>query len=123
MMEGNVTEFNKWVRTQVARLNARGTDAPDLIAYLWKTYSNNQHDKDFVDYMKYLRNMYNDGRANYTSEQLMVFAENKYKEQVQTDSWGQPSKEQAEIAALTAKLYAVEKQLNANKSSNQRKSK
>ena len=71
-------------------------------------------------YIKDLRNMYNDGRANHTSAQLMVLAENKYKERVQSGDWGQPSEEQAEIVALTAKLHTVEKQLNA-RSSNQTK--
>ena len=120
-LEGNITLFNNWVRTQQARLNARGTDAPDLLSYLWKAYTHDQHDSEFVAYIKDLRNMYNDGRANHTSAQLMVLAENKYKERVQSGDWGQPSEEQAEIVALTAKLHTVEKQLNARSSSQTKK--
>ena len=119
-LDGNVTEFNNWVRAQVVRLNARGTDAPDLLYYLWKAYTHDQHDSEFVSYIKDLRNMYNDGWADYTSEQLMVKAENKYKQRVQSGAWGLSSEEQAEIVALTAKLHAVEKQINA-KSNNQTK--
>ena len=77
-LEGNITLFNNWVRTQQARLNARGTDAPDLLSYLWKAYTHDQHDSEFVAYIKDLCNMYTDGRANHTSAQLMVLAENKY---------------------------------------------
>ena len=37
-LQGDITSFNDWVREQVRQLAARGTGAPDLLTYLWKTY-------------------------------------------------------------------------------------
>ena len=37
-LQGDSTAFNNWVREQVRQLAARGTSAPDLLTYLWKTY-------------------------------------------------------------------------------------
>lgn len=119
-LNGNITAFNKWVREQVGKLTARGATAPDLLAYLWKTYKQ-APDKEFVSYIKDLRNQYDDGRSDYTSEDLMVLAENKYKAIVQNEEWGQPSEEQAEIVALTSKIDVLEKQISTAKSSNQTK--
>ena len=42
-LDGNVTEFNNWVRAQVVRLNARGTDAPDLLSYLQLPVMDSKH--------------------------------------------------------------------------------
>ena len=36
-LQGDITAFNDWVREQVCQLVARGTSAPDLLTYLWKT--------------------------------------------------------------------------------------
>ncbi|KAL7566514.1 hypothetical protein ACA910_006424 [Epithemia clementina (nom. ined.)] len=52
----------------------------------------------------------------------MHLADNKYKVYIQGSAWGQPSKEQAEIVALTTKIDVLQKQLSgAKQSSNQRK--
>ncbi|KAL7561082.1 hypothetical protein ACA910_020396 [Epithemia clementina (nom. ined.)] len=61
-------------------------------------------DCEFVAYIKDLKNMYDDGRADYTAQSLMHLADNKYKAYIQSGEWGQPSEEQAEIVALTTKL-------------------
>ena len=82
--------FVRWVLGENMRLTC------SYRKLLWKAYTHDQHDSEFVSYVKDLRNMYNDGRADYTSEQLMVKAENKYKERVQSGAWGLPSEEQAE---------------------------
>ena len=37
-LQGNITEFSDWVHEQVGQLATRGTIAPDLLTYLWKTY-------------------------------------------------------------------------------------
>ncbi|KAL7559272.1 hypothetical protein ACA910_014622 [Epithemia clementina (nom. ined.)] len=122
VLGGNVTAFNKWVKAQVEKLSARGASAPDLITHLWKTYKTAPN-CEFVAYIKDLKNIYDDGRADYTSQSLMHLADDKYKAYIQSGEWGQPSKEQAEIVALTTKIDVLQKQLSgAKQSSNQRKS-
>ena len=42
-LQGDITSFNDWVREQVCQLAARGTLAPNLLTYLWKTYLQAPH--------------------------------------------------------------------------------
>ena len=37
-LQGDINSFNKWDREQVRQLAARGTSAPNLLTYLWKTH-------------------------------------------------------------------------------------
>jgi hypothetical protein len=121
-LSGDVTALNIWVRAQLAKLYAGGHSSPDLLPLLWKTYRA-APDKEFVLYIKDLKNQYEDGRANYTAQEVMVLAENKYKAYKQSGEWGKPSDEQAEIVALTSKINVLQKKLTTAKSapSNQRK--
>ena len=77
-ISGNMVEFNDWVRQQVSQLHSRGADATNLLAYLWNTYLTTP-DKEFADYIKSLKNKYEDSQVHYTEEQLMILAEQKYK--------------------------------------------
>ena len=89
----DITQFNLWVKNQVSLLAARGTEAHDLLMYLWKTYLQVK-DKEFVRYIQDLKNQYEDNTTDLTSDQLMLYAENKYKSRVQAGTWAKPSKEQ-----------------------------
>ena len=77
-LQGDTTAFNDWVREQVRQLAARGTSAPDLLMYLWKTYLQ-APDAEFKCYIKTLKAEYEDERQDYSAEQLMLLAKNKYK--------------------------------------------
>lgn len=106
-LNGNVQEFNEWIKTQCAILTSRGEQAHDLITYLWKAYLSSP-DSRFIYYIESLQNNYNDGSADYSADQLMSLAENMYKTRVQTKVWAKLSEEQEEIVALNAKITAME---------------
>ena len=92
----------------------RGTEAHDLLTYLWKTYLQVK-DKEFVRYIQDLKNQYEDNTTDLTSDQLMLYAENKYKSRVQAGTWAKPSKEQEDIVALTATVANLKEALNKSK--------
>ena len=102
-LQGDITAFNDWVREQVQQLAAQGTSAPDLLTYLWKTYLQ-APDAEFKCYIKTLKAEYKDERQDYSAEQLMLLAENKYKNLKQVGEWGNLSKAEAEIITLNAKI-------------------
>ena len=110
----DITQFNLWVKNQVSLLAARGTEAHDLLTYLWKTYLQVK-DKEFVRYIQDLKNQYEDNTSDLTSDQLMLYAENKYKSRVQAGTWAKPSKEQEDIVALNATVAHLKKALNKSK--------
>ena len=110
----DITQFNLWVKNQVSLLAARGTEAHDLLTYLWKTYLQVK-DKEFVRYIQDLKNQYEDNTTDLTSDQLMLYAENKYKSRVQAGIWAKPSKEQEDIVALTATVANLKEALNKSK--------
>ena len=58
-LQGDITAFNDWVHEQVCQLAARGTAAPDLLTYLWKTYRQ-APDAEFKCYIKTLKAEYED---------------------------------------------------------------
>ena len=110
----DITQFNLWVKNPVSLLAARGTEAHDLLTYLWKTYLQVK-DKEFVRYIQDLKNQYEDNTTDLTSDQLMLYAENKYKSRVQAGTWAKPSKEQEDIVALTATVANLKEALNESK--------
>ena len=58
---------------------------------------------------------------NNSAEQLMMLAENKYKSHLLSGEWGNPSDEQAEIVAITAKIDILKKELSNNKKTKDKK--
>ncbi|KAL7566243.1 hypothetical protein ACA910_011306 [Epithemia clementina (nom. ined.)] len=107
---GDINKFNHWVKLQVEKLAARGQEASDLLTYLWKAYAH-APDPKFIKYMDDLKDEYKDGRANYTTQEVMTLAENKFKARIQTGEWAKPSDEQAEIVALTAQVETLKKNM------------
>ena len=105
-LQGDITSFNDWVREQVRQLAARGTSAPDLLTYLSKTYLQ-APDAEFKRYIKTLKAEYEDERQDYSAEQLMLLAENKYKNLKQAGEWGNLSNAEAEIVAINAKIEVL----------------
>ena len=86
-LQGDITAFNNWVREQVHQLAAQGTAAPDLLTYLWKTYLQ-APDAEFKCYIKTLKAEYEDKQQDYSAQQLMLLAENKYQNLKQAGEWG-----------------------------------
>ncbi|KAL7573662.1 hypothetical protein ACA910_008349 [Epithemia clementina (nom. ined.)] len=107
---GDITKFNHWVKLQVEKLAARGQEASDLLTYLWKACAH-APDPKFIKYIDDLKDEYEDGRANYTTQEVMTLAENKFKSPIQTGEWAKPSDEQVEIVALTAQVETLKKNM------------
>ena len=61
----------------MGHLHAWEQEAVDLLYYLWKAYKA-APDEEFIVYIKDLKSQYDNGRATYMAEDLMVCAENKY---------------------------------------------
>ena len=102
-LQCNITAFKDWVRKQVRQLAAQSTSTPDLLTYLWKTYLQ-APDGEFKCYIKTLKVEYEDKRQDYSAEQLMLLAENKYKNLKQPGEWGNLSEAEAEIVAVNTKI-------------------
>ena len=110
LLKGNITQFNQWVRKQMGRLHAREQDAVDLLHYLWKAYKA-APDDEFVVYIKDLKSQSDDGRATFSAEDLMVWAENKYEARLldKENTWGKPTEDQEKIVAMTAEINSLKK--------------
>ena len=87
------------------RLHAREQEAVYLLYYLWKAYKA-APDDEFVVYIKDLKSQCDDGRATFTAEDLMVWAENKYEARLLDEeiTWGKPTEDQERIVAVTAEI-------------------
>ena len=64
-------------------------------------------DVEFKCYIKTLKAEYEDEQQDYSAEQLMLLAENKYKNLKQAGEWGNLSEAEAEIVALNAKIKVL----------------
>ena len=95
----------------MGRLHAREQEAVDLLYYLWKAYKA-APDEEFIMYIKDLKSQYNDGRATYSAEDLMVHAKNKYEARLldKENTWGKPTDEQEKIVAMTAEINSLRKE-------------
>ena len=105
LLKGNITEFNQWVHKQMGHSHAKEQEAVNLLYYLWKAYKAAQ-DEEFVIHIKDLKSQYNDGRATFTVEDLMVHAENKYEACLldEENIWGNPTEEQEKIMTMSAEI-------------------
>ena len=110
-LQGNIPEFNQWVRKQTGQLHAREQEAVNLLYYLWKAYKA-APDEDFVTYIKDLKSQCDDGRATFTAEDLMVRAENKYEAHLLDidNVWGKPTEEQEKIVAMSTEINSLKKE-------------
>jgi hypothetical protein len=108
----SITKLHTHVKDTVEDLTALGETTQDLLANLFKAYAK-VPDDEFVLYVNTKRQMYDEG-TNYTPEQIMTFAGDKYKQRVEDKTWIAPSKDQEKIVALEA---AVAKLSKKNKTS------
>jgi type II secretory pathway pseudopilin PulG len=99
----DITEVNARVRHLLDGLAARGETTHDLTVNLFKAYEA-VPDKEFLHYIRGLRNGHEDGTAVITDATLMNQAANYYKNRKQLGLWEEPSEEMKQIYALEAKL-------------------
>jgi hypothetical protein len=115
----SITKLHTHVKDTVEDLTALGETTQDLLANLFKAYAK-VPDDEFVLYVNTKRQLYDEG-TNYTPEQIMTFAGDKYKQRVEDKTWIAPSKDQEKIVALeaaVAKLSKKNKITSTNATSN-----
>jgi Transketolase, C-terminal domain len=96
----SITKLHTHVKDTVEDLTALGETTQDLLANLFKAYAK-VPDNEFVLYVNTKRQLYDEG-TNYTAEQIMKFAGDKYKQRIEDKTWIAPSKDQEKIVALKA---------------------
>jgi hypothetical protein len=103
----SITKLHTHVKDTVEDLTALGETTQDLLANLFKAYAK-VPDDEFVLYVYTKRQLYDEG-TNYTPEQIMTFAGDKYKQRVEDKTWIAPSKDQEKIVALEAAVAKLTK--------------
>lgn len=106
----DITKFNQHVLMLLDALQARGEQTHDLLSNLFSTYATVK-DEEFRAYMTTKRSEYEDGTRLYTHSELMVLAENKYKNLRLNNKWSHESYDD-KIMALEAKQAKTNKELD-----------
>jgi hypothetical protein len=106
-VQDNIVELNAFVKTQQDSLTARGEKMEDLLVNLFMA-SMACSDQEFLTWVKEKENQYNEG-ANFSPEELMMLADNKYNSLVENGKRMQQSEDQQRIVALTAQVQSWEK--------------
>jgi hypothetical protein len=107
-VEHDIPVFNTEVKLLEKSLIARG-ETPvesDMLLNLFNGYKANA-DANFHKYILKNYEEYVDGDRNFTTNQLMTRAENKYKQLKQDEVWMKPNEQQEQIVALTATIQQL----------------
>jgi hypothetical protein len=102
-VKSDVEQYNDYVKTLVAGLNARGEQTLDLLANLFKGYMA-ASDGSFIDFIKRKKDAYEEGEIDLTPEVLMQATDNKYNGLKQSGRWNQASEQDEKIIALEAQI-------------------
>ena len=116
----NIEKFNQYVKLKWGALMSHGEKAPGLITNLFVAYEGVQ-DSAFQTYMTAQQNAYEDGSKDFTEDQLMEVALNKYKVLMELDKWNTPSAQDSKMVALTTKIDALKLQGSSTSSYNDKK--
>ena len=84
----DITKFNRSVVLLIESLAARGEITHDLLMNLFRGYAA-ASDKTFVDYMGRKRERHDEGQ-NFTWQEIMKLADDKYKQLQQDGKWWRP---------------------------------
>jgi hypothetical protein len=101
----NVPAFNTEAKLLEKSLIARG-ETPvesDMVMWLFNGYKANA-DSNFHSYILKNYEEYADGDREFTTNQLMTRAENKFKQLTQDELWLKPSEQQEQIVAMNATI-------------------
>ena len=107
----NISKFNMYVSSQVEQLRARGQYSNDLLMNLFKGYMA-ASDKAFVSYIDKKLETYEEG-TNIKSDQLMLWARQKYDLLMEKGLWNAPTEDEEKILALTAQVKQMEKRFSS----------
>jgi len=112
---GDVIKFNAHVTGLLEKLASYGETSNELLTMLFKAYKCVKDDA-FVTYIKDKESNWEDlDGVDYTPEQLMNYAESKFKILVAKGEWQAQSEEQKSLLALQTELKQVHKELREAK--------
>ena len=124
-LDSDIVKFNTHVNDVLIELRARRATVPDIVPHLFDAYKSCA-DTTFVSYMRQREEEYEDSRVDYTVDNLMDKALNKYKILEGKNEWKKQTEQElqflamrAEFEANRAKLKVAEKKLSQNKGTNQ----
>jgi hypothetical protein len=119
--DSNITEFNIYVKKQVATLAAGGYTTNELVTNLFKGYAHAK-DKDFREWIKTKKRAYCEKTLTIHPNcmDFMKLAEDYYKDAVTAGEWLQPDDDQRTILALEAKINKLSSN-HSHKNPNARK--
>ena len=106
-IDSDIIKFNQYVKLQIESLAARGATTEDLLTDLFKAYKQ-ASDQKFVDYIEQKESDYEDG-TNFTADQLMTLAQNKYQTKLENGTWNAPTEADEKIIALEAEIKKLQK--------------
>ena len=101
-VKSDITAFNQHIRSLLDSLHARGETTNDLLTNLFKGYKA-ATDSSFTLYIQCKEEQFDDGE-NFTPEQLMNHACNKFITLSNEGRWNALSKADAKLVALRAEL-------------------
>jgi len=104
----DITKFNGHVKLLTDGLAARGQTTNDLLEFLFKGYGV-VPDQEFRDYIKRKKENHDEGIIT-TAEHLMLLADNRYKQRLESkEGWGIANPQEEKIIALQAKVDKLSK--------------
>jgi hypothetical protein len=112
-VDSDILQFHLFVKEQVAGLSSCGETTYDLIHHLFKGYAA-ASDNVFKQYILKKKDLFEEGTL-ISADQLMSYAENKYKIMKQNLTWCAPTKEDQQFIALNAELKALKVQNDKSK--------
>ena len=118
-VSSNIELYNLHVRDAHEGLLARGQKIDHLVMKIFKGYkaaSNN----NFVEYITKKEEDFMEGK-DFTADELMQLALNKYTMRKENGEWGAPSIEQEQITALSLELSKVKSANSSKKSKDKNK--
>ena len=122
----DITKFNTYVKLLTDGLQSRGEVTNNLLINLFKGYSACS-DREFIEYIKRKEDAFEEGKE-ITPDQLMKYADEKYKTLLQKGTWNAPDANEEKILALQVEINKLKsksskaKKTGKNKSSGKKQS-
>jgi hypothetical protein len=99
----NISDFNDYVRNQMAALSARGETTHDLLNNLFKAYARAECE-EFRDFVKDARRDWERNRRAYEPEILMNECHDEYNRLLLLSRWGVRTEQEEHIITLRAEI-------------------
>lgn len=109
----DITKFNTYIKLLVDGLRSRGEITNDLLINLFKGYSACS-DREFIEYIKRKEDSFEEGNE-ITPDQLMKYADEKYKTLLQKGTWNAPDANEEKILALQVEINKLKNKAGRSK--------